>query len=212
MYDYLVSHVFWRYNKMEYKHMLYGAVIAAAMGLSGCKDESSTVLKIDLKALKEAQAEGLKERCDNNSGANPSGYWIKEAFEDAEEGQHWSTVEQETRIAQGLSAECCTYNVTANFDTVPFMNVASDYAKCSVPLVDYTKLREVYAKGLKAHGRKNLQQRVKWIFEEASEGRPWGHIELSLKYAKDYAAEAGLKLEEVVDSDSLQQLYAQYKR
>lgn len=205
---------------MQIRNTIYGAVIAAAIGL-GCgessntkinSDESGAVLKIDLKALKEAQAKGIKEKCDNPSGVDSPEYWIKEAFEQAEEGQYWNLTEQNTRIAQNLSAECCTYNATANFDTVPFMTVASNYAKCSVPSIDYTKLREVYAEGLKAHGRENLQQRVKLIFEAASEGEPWERIERNLEYAKEYATEAGLKLEQVVDNNSLQQLYAQYKR
>ncbi len=187
----------WRYKDMQLRNTLYGAVIAAAIGL-GCGEkarenttstatigaEGSIELKVNRDELKKIHADNYKANAQRNID-----YWTSEAFKDAKEGDLWDSIRTDLRLAQRYADEAgMEFNINEG------------------------RLKDVYQIGVREHGVDNVKYWVNKAFKDAKEGEFWDQIETDLRLAQKYAEEADLKLEQVVDNNSLQQLYAQYKR
>lgn len=183
---------------MQYRQILYGTIIAAAMGLGSCNKEEDKVNEslivgtegslemriMDKAKLKEIQAQSYKAKAPDRVQ-----HWIDNAFQDAKNGEWWNSIETDLRIAEDY----------ADGAGIPFK-------------VDMKQLREDYMQGVKEHGKDNVQHWLNVALEDARNGLEWSHIETDLSIAAKYAQEANIKLEEVADISKIKAVYAANQR
>ena len=99
-------------------------------------------------------------------------YWVNKAFEEARNGETWNEIESDLRIASKYSRESGT-----KLD------------------VDMDSLKSTYKSGIKAFGPKKAEYWRQKAGEELSKGLPQSDIDSSLRIARKYASEAGMKFQ-----------------
>ena len=120
-----------------------------------------------MEKLETLYSEGIKIE-----GPKNARYWVNKAFKEARSGETWNEIECDLRIAGRYARESGTELV-----------------------VDMDSLKATYKSEIKLFGPKKAEYWRQKAGEELSKGLPQSAIDSSLRIARRYASEAGIKFQ-----------------